>query len=232
MVVGINKMNISSVLDRFINLLKWPIAIYMVVCLPALFSSFKYFELTNLKTITLICGLICFIFAKTMMDASVKTSMQIIAHEFTHAFFAFITFHKVKHIRLNPDESGGEMGFIGDGNWLIVIAPYFFPIFVIVFILITFLFKQNIIFNGILGYFVGYHIDTVASQIHEKQTDLPKVGYPFCFCFLPGANLWIIGLILAYNAAGLKGISSYYSFINHLNVLYFNQLTVLIKSLY
>ena len=166
-----------------------------------------------------------------MMDASVRTSMQVIAHEFTHAFFALITFHKLKHIRLNPDDTGGEMGFEGQGNWLIVIAPYFFPIFIMIFVLSTFFFKQNIIFNIVLGYFLGYHIDTVASQIHEKQTDLPKVGYPFCFVFLPGANLWIIGLVLAYNAKGLKALGQYFDLINQLTGVYFNQLIELIKTL-
>ena len=225
-------MKISFFLDKFINLFKWPIAMYMFVCLPALLASFKYFQLTNVKTVALLCGLVFFIFSKTMMDASVRTSMQVIAHEFTHAFFALITFHKLKHIRLNPDDTGGEMGFEGDGNWLIIIAPYFFPIFVITFILLTFFLKQNIIFNTVLGYFLGYHIDTVASQIHDKQTDLPKVGYKFCFMFLPGANLWIIGLILAYNAKGLSAILQYINLVNHLNVIYFNHLIELLKMMF
>lgn len=64
------------------------------------------------------------------MEASIRTSMQIIAHELTHSFFAVLTFHKVKHIRIEEDNSGGSMGFEGEGNWLIIIAPYFFRCFV------------------------------------------------------------------------------------------------------
>lgn len=51
-------------------------------------------------------------------------------------------------------------------------------------------------------------MDTVASQIHEKQTDLPKVSYLFCAMFLPGANLWIIGSMLAFNSYGWDSFSN------------------------
>ena len=162
--------------------------------------------------------------ARTMADSSVKTSMQIIAHELTHTFFALLTFHKIDHIRLNPDDSGGEMGFKGDGNWLIIIAPYFFPLFGLCYMLIMTFFPNNLIFNGILGYFLGYHMDTVGSQIHDKQTDLPKVSYKFCWMFLPGANLWIIGSFLAFNSRGWEGVAIYFDLINRLNLQNFQHL--------
>jgi len=225
-------MKISLFFDRIINFLKWPAAVYMLFCVPALLTSFRYFQPTNIKTIALFSGLVFFVFSKTMMDTSVKTSMQVIAHELTHAFFALITFHKVKNIRLNPDDTGGEMGFVGNGNWLIIVAPYFFPIFVFVFVVMTFFLKQNIIFSAVLGYLLGYHLDTVASQIHDKQTDLTKVGYKFCFMFLPGANLWVIGLILAYNARGLNGFVNYIDFVNTLNISLFNDTVRLLNNLF
>ena len=155
---------------------------------------------------------------RTMADSSVKVSMQIIAHELTHTFFALLTLHKIEHIRLNPDDSGGEMGFKGSGNWLIIIAPYFFPLFGMFYMILMCFFPNNLIFNGILGYFLGYHADTVASQIHDKQTDLPKVTYTFCWMFLPGANLWIIGSFLAFNSRGWDGITVYFDLINQLNL--------------
>ena len=116
-------------IDRFITLLKWPLALYMLISIPAYIRSLYYFNFVNIKFIVLGAGFILFFIARQMADASVKTSMQIVAHELTHAFFALITFHKVKHIRVEADDSGGSMGFEGEGNWLIIIAPYFFPLF-------------------------------------------------------------------------------------------------------
>ena len=222
----------SKIIDRFINLLKWPVALYMFLSLPAIISSFKHFQITSINNILLICGLVFFIFSKIMMDVSVRTSMQIIAHEFAHTFFAILTFHKIKHIRLNPDDSGGEMGFIGQGNWLIIIAPYFFPLFCLIYMVIMSFFEDNFIWHFILGYFLGYHIDTVASQIHPEQTDLPKVGYKFCIIFLPGINLWTIGSILAFNLKSWQGFLIYFDLINKINIEYILQLSDFVKSLF
>ncbi len=213
-------------IDRFITLLKWPAAVYMFISLPALVQSVYYFNFASLKYMALFGGFFLYFIMRQMADSSVKTSMQIIAHELTHAFFALLTLHKVKHIRVEADDSGGSMGFEGEGNWLIIIAPYFFPLFGFFFMLFisfyTSFAPMNLILNGILGYFVGYHMDTVASQIHEKQTDLPKVSYRFCWLFLPGANLWIVGSILAFNSRGWDGVFMYSRLINMLNVKNFD----------
>jgi len=148
--------------------------------------------------------------------------MQTIAHELTHTFFAFITFHKVKGVRVNPDDTGGNMEFKGEGNWLIIIAPYFFPLFIFFFMIGLYFYLKftdmNFVINGLLGYLLGYHIDTVSSQIHEKQTDLPLVGYRFCWAFLPGANLCVIGSVLAFNSRGWEGIVLYQQLIYQLNL--------------
>ena len=198
--------------------MKWPIALYMLISLPAYIQSLSYFNFTQFKYIAFGGGSILFILSMTMSDGAVRTGLQTIAHELTHTFFAFITFHKIKHVRLNPDDSGGSMGFEGEGNWLITISPYFFPLFVFFFMILVGFFPSHFIINGILGYLMGYHIDTVASQIHDKQTDLPKVGYGFCWTFLPGANFWIIGCILSFNSRGWEGISVYQTLIYNLNL--------------
>lgn len=215
----------SIFLDKFINLFKWPVAVYMFLCLPALCQAFHLFIFVNNQNILLCVGIVFFIFSKTMMDVSVRTSMQVIAHEFTHVFFALLTFHKIKHIRIHEDDTGGEMGFLGHGNWLITIAPYFFPLFCIIFMIFMNFISQKFISHIILGYFLAYHIDTVFSQIHPEQTDLKKVGYKFCFIFLPGINLCTIEAILAFNLEGLSGVLKYFKLINGINTEYIHKIT-------
>lgn len=210
----------SKILDKLVELFKWPIALYMLVSIPAYIQSLSYFQFMSARFISLGLGFFLFFMARGMADASVKTSMQIIAHECTHSFFALLTLHKIKHIRVADDNSGGSMGFEGEGNWLIIIAPYFFPLFgFFVMLAISFYTRfapMNLILNGVMGYFIGYHIDTVSSQIHEKQTDLPKVSYRFCWMFLPGANLWAIGSMLAFNSRGWDGVFVYQKLIRTL----------------
>ncbi|MDR1694793.1 MAG: M50 family metallopeptidase [Lactobacillaceae bacterium] len=215
-------------IDKFLELLKWPVAIIALLSLPALIESFsfKYFKFSHLRYLVMGAGFILFFISRTMADKSVKVTMQIAAHEFTHAFFALITMHKINHIRLNPDNSGGEMGFKGKGNWLIIISPYFFPLLAFFYMITVSIYTKiapvndtiNLILSGFLGYFLAYHVDTVVSQIHEKQTDLTKAKYSFCVMFLPSANLWTIGCILAFNSRGWEGMWAYTRLIGKLNM--------------
>lgn len=222
--------------DRFIELLKWPVALYMLLSLPAYIQSLYYFKFTNLQYVALFGGFFLFFISRSIMDSSVKSNMEIVAHEMTHAFFALLTLHKVTGIRVEGDNSGGNMSFEGEGNWLIVIAPYFFPLFgffyMIAFSVYTHFAPSNLILNGILGFFIGYHLDTVGSQIHEKQTDLPKVSYKFCAMFLPAANLWAVGSMLAFNTRGWAGVSLYLDLINYLNVRNWNYVKALLANLF
>ncbi len=221
----------SHLFDKIINFVKWPLAWYILILTPALIYSFRFFQI-NVKMFVFLAGVVLFVFSKTMMDATVQTSMQVVAHELTHSFFALLTFHKVKHIRLNPDDTGGEMGFVGEGNWLIIIAPYFFPLFCFIYICVMSFLPGQLIWNFILGYFLGYHIDTVASQIHPDQTDLKKVGYKFCFMFLPGINLLTIGSVIVYNNNGLSAVLKYFNFVNHLTIQYFTEIKTLLGSVF
>lgn len=210
-----------TAINKFIELLKWPVAAYMLLSIPAYMQSVYYFNFANLWSMVMIGGFLLFFLSRGFMDAEMRTSMEIAAHEMTHAFFALLTLHKVKSIRVNPDNDGGAMSFEGEGNWLIIIAPYFFPLFGMSVMLAISAYlhyaPSNWIINGVMGFFIGYHIDTVASQIHEKQTDLPKVGYKFCIAFLPSANMWAIGSMVAFNSRGWDGFWIYQNLISRLN---------------
>lgn len=225
----------SDVLDKFVNLFKWPAAVLALWTVPAFFQSLDYFGFRNIYFIALFGGFFMYFIAQVSMDSGAKTSMQIIAHELTHSFFAVLTFHKVKHIRVAEDNSGGSMGFVGEGNWLIIIAPYFFPLFCMLYMIGASIYLKFMpmtwVVSVLFGYFVGYHVDTVASQIHDKQTDLKEVGYPFCFMFLPGANFWVLGCLLAYNSRGWEGISVYQSLLWKLNLDNLAYLFNLIRNL-
>jgi hypothetical protein len=203
----------SDILDKIVNLFKWPVAVLALWTLPSFFQSLQYFRFGSVYFVALVGGFFVYFVGSMSMDSGSKTSMQIIAHELTHSFFALLTLHPVKHVRVADDNSGGSMGFVGNGNWLITIAPYFFPLFCFIYMLGVSIYLRvmpmNWMLSVFLGYLTGYHIDTVLSQIHEKQTDLKKVGYPFCAMFLPGANFWILGSLLAFNARGWSGFMLY-----------------------
>jgi hypothetical protein len=213
---------LSRLLDFLIECLKWPVALLATLSLPALIEALDRFHLGNLRFFVFIGGVVVYFAMKAVAAARSNLSMQILAHEFTHAFFALLTFHRVTHIHLNMDESGGAMRFRGKGNWLITIGPYFFPLFLFFLMLGVTFFSDRLpkgyVLNFIFGYFFAYHVESVLMQIHGEQPDFKLVGFPFCWLFLPGANIFVCSCVMAFNMAGWVGISRYAEFIYRLDL--------------
>ncbi len=218
----------SRWLDLLLGLFKWPVAILAFVSLPALVHALEYLRLDNLRFFAFLGGAFVYLALKILAGARSNISMQILAHELTHTFFALLTFHKVVHIHLNMDESGGSMGFRGKGNWLITIAPYFFPLFLFFLMLFATFFAEKIpdslIVNGVFGYFFAYHVESILVQIHGEQPDFKEVGFPFCWLFLPGANLFMCTAVLAFNNGGWPSVERYMRAVYLLNWQNINEL--------
>lgn len=218
----------SRFLDFVLGLLKWPAALAALASLPAMIQVLDYFHLNNMRFFVFLAGAFVYLGLKIVASARSNVSMQILAHEFTHIFFALLTFHKVTHIHLNMDESGGAMAFKGKGNWLIVIGPYFFPLFLF-FLMLGMTFwggkiSESLWINGILGYFFAYHLESVVVQIHGEQPDFKVVGFLFCWLFLPGANLFVCSVILAFNNGGWAAVLKYATAVYRLDLYNFSAL--------
>ena len=211
----------SKFLDLFIDLFKWPGAILSAVSIPALVNALDYIQVSNVKFWVFLAGAFVYLLIKILSSSNANIAMQTLAHELTHAFFAVLTFHKVSGIRINYDDSGGSMKFKGRGNWLIVIAPYFFPLFLFAIMMgITFYsdkIPNTLWVNGVLGYFFAYHLESIMMQIHGEQPDFKLVGFPFCILFLPGANLFFGTCIIAFNNGGWINIKRYIRVVEKLN---------------
>ncbi len=224
----------STILDRFINFLKWPAAIFMLCSSPALINALTYFNFFTQKNFAFLGGILLFFVFRATLDKEVRSSLQTFGHELTHAFFAVITFHKVISIKVHDD--GGEMKFKGDGNWLIIVAPYFFPLFFLIAVVLLSLFdycvEDNFLIYGYypmlvsfaLGVIMGIHLDMIAAQIHDKQTDLKKLGTPFSLMFILPANLMVFESVTAFNSKGWDGFLQYFDLIAILNKSYLNMI--------
>jgi hypothetical protein len=108
---------------------------------------------------------------------------------------------------------GGQVRFTGEGNWLIVAAPYFFPTAAVLLFLLAYLLP----FPGLpwqsflLGVALGYHIVSTYRETHKDQTDIQHLGILFCWLFLPAANLAVIGALTAFAHGGSAGLSLWLS---------------------
>ena len=208
-------------MQRTINfilaLLKWPIAfIALFLIFPALKTDmvvlYNGLTLDVLKWFFL--PLVMMIIIWLLIPGLGGSFLSILEHEVTHMLFAILTFHSPQDINVKRG-FGGNFIYSGRGNWLISIAPYFFPTSAVLVIGAGGLYA----FSGqtppdsywlILGLMTGYHLISTLDEIHLGQTDFKLAGYLFSLLFLPGANLIIYGLLMAYACHGFSGFGIYF----------------------
>lgn len=205
-----------NAINVFLALIKWPMtAIMMIIAAPAFVTILEFIHYSMNMNVLIWFGLPFIIVAALwlFMPGMNGSFLAILEHELTHMFFALLTFHKPVDLDVHQDK-GGSFSFQGKGNWLIAISPYFFPLFPMIIMLsslVYFLMNEPLppVYGSVFGVMVGYHLASTILQIHPGQTDFKKAGYVFSILFLPGANLIVYGVLIAYACMGWKGLPMY-----------------------
>lgn len=207
----------SRRIDAFLKWVKWPVAIISLVLLPgAMWALGTMIRLVvdNFGGMLPFWGGFgaylagwYFIFRKPGWGSYLST----FEHEITHALFAVLTFHKVTSMKTSWHD-GGSTTFQGRGNWLVTIAPYFFPTVSIILAALLWLVPESLLMwaNALLGASLAYHFTSTWLETHFRQTDLNKASLPFSLMFLPTANVALYGLLFAFAADGQAGMSEYF----------------------
>ena len=224
----------SKFLDFLINLLKWPAALFLALSLPGLFESFNAFNFNSLKFYAFFGGAGFYFVILVLCGYNICATMQIISHELTHILFAYLTFHSADRIRISPDDMGGSVRINSKGNWLILLAPYFFPLFSAIYMLmmpgLLRITNDNWLIYAIFGYLFFYYAATVLSQVHPGQTDIIRCGYLFSTIVIIAANLYVIGMIFSFNEGLWPGVEKYLRSVSELNREYFQNFAALIRQ--
>lgn len=121
----------------------------------------------------------------------------LVEHEFTHAFFALLFFKKVRTI--NADRRRGGLVKVEGGNFVIALAPYFFPLLSVFIIIIKPLVFANYqwFLNALLGFTLMFHLMSLSNEFHPSQPDLKETGFLFSLTVIIFFNLFFIGLSIA-----------------------------------
>ena len=199
----------SQRVDQVANWLKWPVAVVAILLLPysvlASFDLLKEIVSAPKPVLPLLIGLAVYVtlWWRFFRRPIFGTFLSTLEHELTHALFAIVTFHKVTGLRATW-RSGGHMTYQGPGNWLITVAPYFFPT-ICMFILAASVFLPAVLRMPVavlMGATIGYHITSTYRETHAGQSDLKKAGWLFCLLFLPTANIISYGMLLSFSYGG------------------------------
>lgn len=204
---------LARAFDRLLGLLKWPIAVVALILAPGLLYAL-YVVVRGVARSPGACmpfligaGAYAFIwFALGKRRVGFWTTLE---HELTHALFAWATFHRVVGFRATMS-GGGHIRYLGRGNWLIAVAPYFFPTAsLLAIVALTWAPGRHLVLGGVvLGVTVAYHALSTWSETHRHQTDLREAGWLFCVPFLASANAFVFGLLISY-ACGARSLTAH-----------------------
>lgn len=204
-------MALSNLANQTLTVFKWPLALLSVLMIPG--ALLGLFEL--LKTIFsdaepmlgfLLGGVIYFILDQVLFKRRfMGSSLSTLEHEFTHAIFAWSTGHRVTGLKVTW-RSGGHVLIEGGGNWLIAVAPYWFPTLSVIWVILcSFVtFDRLWLSDSILGATFIYHQLSTYRETHSEQSDFQVAGPLFSKLFLPCANLLAAGWVLASAYGGIS----------------------------
>lgn len=207
-------MSPSTPINVVLAWLKWPVALASLCLLPGtLLATWQLaadFTIGTENLSLFIVGWVTYValwqlvFSRRMAGSLFST----MEHELTHAIFAWMTLHWVTGFKATWNR-GGEVRYLGSGNWLISIAPYWFPTLCIPVMCFMILetFQNTAVMSAILGVATAYHMTSTLRETHGEQPDLHTTGFVFAWMFLPTANLMAYGLIIAFAMDSLTGMN-------------------------
>ncbi len=208
--------SVSHLLDTLVNLLKWPTAVVALLLLPSCVVAVARLAWTIAHQPTPMvwfgvgAGSYWLAWRLLLRRPLLGSFLPTLEHELTHALFALVTFHPITAVKATW-RGDGVMRYVGEGNWLITIAPYFFPTLSVLLMLVLGLLPGSWQrgANVLLGVTVAYHFISTWRETHVDQPDLRKVRFPFAIAFLPSANLASLGAVLAFAHGGGRGLAAF-----------------------
>ncbi len=142
------------------------------------------------------------IFFVVFLIKSVPGKIYVFGHELTHAFWTILIRGKVKEF--NVSSKNGSV-VATKSNFLISLAPYFFPVYTF---LIIFIFYILAFFLPVskyvewLFFFVGFsysfHIFLTAESLSIGQSDVKKTGKIFSYIVIAILNIIIAVVMLKF----------------------------------
>jgi hypothetical protein len=128
--------------------------------------------------------------------------IYVLGHELTHAVWAWLFGAEVR--RLKVTSSGGHV-IITKTNFLIALAPYFFPLYAVI-VVAVFAVGHLIwnwqhflaLFHVFLGAAYAFHVTLTGHILKTRQTDITDQGYLFSavVIFLGNTTVLLLGIPL------------------------------------
>lgn len=150
----------------------------------------------------LVGGMVAAAFVFLVLPTPVR--LYVLAHELTHALSGALSGARVSGLRVSA--KGGKVK-LSQSNWLIALAPYFFPLYTVVVILAYYLGliffdlrPYAFVWLGLVGFTLGFHFAFTLSALAQGQPDVRAYGRLFSFSLIYLLNMLVICGVLLLGA--------------------------------
>jgi hypothetical protein len=149
------------------------------------------------------CWLVTFFFLPKPMW------IYVFGHELTHALWTWLFGGRVKKMKVTSN--GGHV-VVSKTNFVIVLAPYFFPLYAF-FVVAIFAIGHRfwdwqgyfVYFHLLVGAAYAFHVTLTWHALQTRQTDITSQGYLFsaAIIFLGNVGILLLGIPLLTARVGL-----------------------------
>jgi hypothetical protein len=135
--------------------------------------------------------------------------IYVLGHEFTHALWTWLFGGQVKKIKVRS--SGGHV-LISKTNFVIALAPYFFPLYAVIVILVFALghliwnwHSYLVYFHFVVGAAYAFHVTLTGHVLRTQQSDVTNQGWLFSavIIFLGNVCVLLFGIPLLTARVGI-----------------------------
>ena len=154
----------------------------------------------DLTLVPILAGAACWVVVYWLLPRPMW--IYVFGHELTHALWVWLFGGSVK--KFKATSQGGHV-IVDKTNFLISLAPYFFPLYAV--IVVAFFGVGHLVWNWknylpwfhvVVGAAYAFHVTLTAHVLKTRQTDITSQGYLFSavVIFLGNALVLLIGLPL------------------------------------
>ena len=188
-------------------MLKWVKFIIAVFLLPvcagaamALWQILNASGKADLVWVPLVAGAICWVVIFLLLPKPMW--IYVFGHELTHALWTWLFGGQVKSMKVTS--KGGHV-IITKTNFLIVLAPYFFPLYVVLVVLAFAIgnyfwnwHSYLVWFHLLVGAAYAFHVTLTWHALQTRQSDITSQGYLFSavVIFLGNVLVLLLGVPL------------------------------------
>jgi hypothetical protein len=147
----------------------------------------------------------------------------VLGHEAVHAGMAWIFGGKIKSFKVSSN--GGSVG-TDKTNFIIELAPYFFPIYTMLITLAYYVFSHSYPISGsnvflfLIGFTLAFHIIATIEIMKVKQPDIVKSGYMFSISFVYIVNIIVMAAIFGLAFPGFETKRFFIDFLEFSKYIY------------